>query len=375
MTNATLVVKPGLSLSMYNHLVQPKLEINSPGGRYEQEADAMAYSVMRTSSTNAAVKPATGLIGRSVQRKCTECEEEEKKKLMRKTEGTGYGINASPALVSSINASKGGGSPLPQETRDFMENAFSRDFSRVRVHADSVASEMSKGIGAKAFTTGNDIYFKSGQYNTESAEGKKLLAHELTHVVQQENSGYRISKNEDDSVDGSNTQILSASENTISDFDQGDNSQQVTVDQAQQASSCPINAIFLSTVAGQEKANCRVPQGKQGVSTLARFRLQGTSPGQNVTVSEQFAPMEDPYSIFSKLVPNTYQPANGIFDDCYLLASDNSLPPDFRLKVLQNHLVNGNIISKNEILYTVNGVRFCNHSRNRNDCGFSNRCK
>ncbi|MBK6730899.1 MAG: DUF4157 domain-containing protein [Bacteroidetes bacterium] len=66
-----------------------------------------------------------------------------------------------------------------------MENAFSTDFSAVKIHTDVQASEMSKGINAKAFTYGNDIYFGEGQYNVDSGEGKHLLAHELTHTLQQ----------------------------------------------------------------------------------------------------------------------------------------------------------------------------------------------
>lgn len=69
-----------------------------------------------------------------------------------------------------------------------MENAFSADFSRVRVHTDSKASEMSRGINAKAFTNGSDIFFSSGAYSPSSNDGNRLLAHELTHVVQQSNN-------------------------------------------------------------------------------------------------------------------------------------------------------------------------------------------
>ncbi len=194
MANASLVSKPGLQIGMYKHFVQPKLEINTPGDMYEQEADAMGDSVMRSPSTHTPVKPITGLIGNSVQRKCAHCEEDDKKKVMRKTEGPGYGTQASPALVSTIGASKGTGSPLPMATRNFMENAFSTDFSRVRVHTDSKASEMSKDIYAKAFTTGSDIYFKDGEYQPDTHEGRHLLAHELTHVIQQGTDGPLIQR-------------------------------------------------------------------------------------------------------------------------------------------------------------------------------------
>ena len=167
-------------------VVQPKLTINEPGDIYEQEADAMADKIMRMSS-NEAVKPVTGLIGISLQRKCAHCEEEEKRRkpVMRKTESGYGGMLASSSLVSSLNASKGGGSLLPQGTRSFMENAFSTDFSSVRIHTDGQASEMSKEINAKAFTYGTDIYFDYGQYSSNTEDGKKLLAHELTHTLQQ----------------------------------------------------------------------------------------------------------------------------------------------------------------------------------------------
>lgn len=152
-----------------------------------------------------------------VQRKCSNCEKEEKERvqrqekepeeepvqrqpekeedkppvqmmpLMRKSAGGGY--TATPALSSRLSASTGGGSVLPAPTRAHMESAFGADFSRVRIHADRDAAEMNAGINARAFTYGSDIYFNSGQYAPESGEGQRLLAHELTHVVQQGGGG------------------------------------------------------------------------------------------------------------------------------------------------------------------------------------------
>lgn len=165
-------------------LVQPKLRINKSGDVYEQEADSVADKVMRITDGQSTDKTITGLIGASVQRKCAECEGEEKNKtLMRKSEGDGY--SASPSLVSRLSGSKGGGFPLPEPTRNFMENAFSCDFSNVRVHADGEAADMSSRISAKAFALGRDIYFNSGEYKPKTRQGKHLIAHELTHVVQQ----------------------------------------------------------------------------------------------------------------------------------------------------------------------------------------------
>lgn len=178
--------------------IQPKLMVNAPGDRYEQEADTLAERVMSMpESKPQPLRPtATGLIARSIQRKCASCEAEEEKKkksslLMRKTESGGGGFAAPPALASQLNATKGGGSPLPEGTQSFMENAFSVDFSGVRVHTDGQAAEMSQILQAKAFTHGKDIYFNRGQYRPEVSQGRRLLSHELTHVVQQsEGSGY-----------------------------------------------------------------------------------------------------------------------------------------------------------------------------------------
>jgi hypothetical protein len=167
--------------------VQPKLAINAPGDRYEQEADAMADRVMRSPDQPGSLRMGSGQSGSSIQRKCAACqEEEEKQPLMRKAIGSG-GLEASPGLVSQLGNTKGAGTPLPAGTRNFMESAFSTDFSRVRIHADGQAAAMSRGIQAKAFTQGSDIYFNEGQYSPHTQEGQRLLAHELTHTVQQNN--------------------------------------------------------------------------------------------------------------------------------------------------------------------------------------------
>ncbi len=88
-------------------------------------------------------------------------------------------------LSNQLQTSKGGGSPLPDNTRSFMESRIGADFSSVRVHTGEQATAMSNQIGAQAFTHGSDIYFNENKYNPESSQGKHLLAHELTHTVQQ----------------------------------------------------------------------------------------------------------------------------------------------------------------------------------------------
>jgi len=90
-----------------------------------------------------------------------------------------------PDLQSRLNTSKGGGSSLSPDTESSMGSAFGADFSNVRVHTNSESVQMNQELNAQAFTHGSDIYFNEGKYDTNSNSGKHLLAHELTHTVQQ----------------------------------------------------------------------------------------------------------------------------------------------------------------------------------------------
>ncbi|HLO85888.1 MAG TPA: DUF4157 domain-containing protein, partial [Nostocaceae cyanobacterium] len=102
---------------------------------------------------------------------------------------------ATPAtanLEESINSAKGSGQELAPNVRKSMEGAFGADFSSVKVHTDSKSHELNQSIQARAFTTGQDIFFRQGEYNPDSHSGQHLLAHELTHVVQQ--NGSKVSK-------------------------------------------------------------------------------------------------------------------------------------------------------------------------------------
>jgi hypothetical protein len=110
----------------------------------------------------------------------------EEKEEVAQAKTTGGAVPGSTASVEgSLSATKGQGSPLPDATRSDMEAGFGVDFGNVRIHTGSNAVNMSKDLHAQAFTHGNDIYFNDGKFNPASTEGKILLAHELTHTVQQ----------------------------------------------------------------------------------------------------------------------------------------------------------------------------------------------
>lgn len=130
-----------------------------------------------------------------LQRKCAcggtpgpsgECEECRKKKLQRKASEPAAGSLEIPAIVHDVLRSPG--MPLDAETRTFMGTRFGQDFSQVRIHADARSAESAASVNSLAYTVGRDVVFGSGQYTPTTLAGQKLLAHELTHVVQQRNA-------------------------------------------------------------------------------------------------------------------------------------------------------------------------------------------
>jgi hypothetical protein len=185
--------------------IQPKLQVNKPGDRFEKEANTIADRVMRAHSNQDSARPVNPalknrqvrtLTSRSippvisrltaetdtqVSRKCKHCEHEEK--IQRKA--TNSTAEKAVDVSAELKNSKAGGNSLPAPVNAFMSRSIGADFSRVRVHTDARAAAMSRALNAHAFTNGSDVYFNTGMYDPESPAGKHLLAHELTHVVQQ----------------------------------------------------------------------------------------------------------------------------------------------------------------------------------------------
>ena len=167
---------------------QPKLTINNPNDKYEREADAMADKVMRMEQPQVRLKP---LPISSIQRKCEHCEEEEK---MQRKEMNGEETTADSNLENYVGGLSSSGQPLPNEVRNFYEPRFGYDFRNVKVHTDTVAGKSAQSINALAYTSGNNIVFNDGQYSPNTDSGKRLIGHELTHVVQQQQGLRTISR-------------------------------------------------------------------------------------------------------------------------------------------------------------------------------------
>ncbi|ACC79829.1 DUF4157 domain-containing protein [Nostoc punctiforme] len=228
---------------------QAKLSISQPGDIYEQEADSVAQQVMQrmaqpvnrqpiqreilSEEEELQMKPLASSITPLVQREALlEDEEEElqmkpvdnstlqrealpedeeelqmksldsstlqrealpedeeelqmKPMVQRQAEA---GMAAAPDLEASISQARGGGQAIADNIREPMEQAFGADFSGVKVHTDGKSDQLNQSIQARAFTTGQDVFFRQGEYNPGSRGGQELLAHELTHVVQQNNN-------------------------------------------------------------------------------------------------------------------------------------------------------------------------------------------
>jgi hypothetical protein len=185
---------------MADQVVQAKLTVGQPDDMYEREADSVADQVIQRMAIAtpiqgpvAPVKVQRKPIFESnnpeyLQRKCAACEQKEE--LLQKKGGP----SAAPASVETqLQSSKGSGSPLPAKVSEQMGDAMGADFSDIRIHTDSRAVQMNKELHAQAFTHGNHIYFNSGKYNTAHSGGQHLLAHELTHTIQQGAAG-KVSK-------------------------------------------------------------------------------------------------------------------------------------------------------------------------------------
>jgi Domain of unknown function (DUF4157) len=165
------------------------LKISHTGDKYEQEADKVADQVIRMSSSYSTSSPVKNKEER-IDRKCAACEmteqeEEEKMAISRKLSSATNTETADKVTSGVNNIRSGSGSLLDPSTREFMEFHFTYEFSKVRIHTGERAARSACSLSAIAYTIGNDIVFGEEQYHPNTTEGRRLLAHELVHVIQQ----------------------------------------------------------------------------------------------------------------------------------------------------------------------------------------------
>jgi hypothetical protein len=178
------VVKGGECAQCRKKRLQTKLTVNQPGDRFEQEADRMAeFVVGRGNRVPMLSNYSLGALRREEPKK------KEEETVQRKASSKGE-ISSVPAIVDDVLQSSG--EPLAADTRRFFEKRFGYDFSRVRVHTDTRAAASVQAVNAQAYTVGHNVVFGAGHYSPASAEGQKLIAHELAHVLQQNGSAKAI---------------------------------------------------------------------------------------------------------------------------------------------------------------------------------------
>jgi hypothetical protein len=188
--------------------IQTKLSVGPADDQYEREADQVANQVMtmpdkvqRQGEEEEEIQTKRDYLQRQgeeeeeeiqtkrdyLQRQGEEEEEEvqTKRDYLQRAGDLSGSFEVGGEMEDAIRSQKGGGQPLPDATRDFFESRFGRDFSGVRVHDSGSADALSRSLQSRAFTTGTDIFFRQGTYNPANSTGRELLAHELTHVIQQ----------------------------------------------------------------------------------------------------------------------------------------------------------------------------------------------
>ena len=173
-------------------VIQAKLRVAAPNDKYEQEANRVADQIMRMPWGPIAPPPTKAT--QSVQRLCAECasgsslcpECAEEEETINAKARPGQAARADLDLTARLQAIRGGGQPLPARERSYFEAWFGRDFSATRIHTDQAAADVAAQLSARAFTLKRDIVFGAGEYpHRQGRDSLHLLAHELTHVVQQ----------------------------------------------------------------------------------------------------------------------------------------------------------------------------------------------
>jgi hypothetical protein len=161
----------GVERLLRSRMIQGKLKVNEPGDIYEQEADRIADQVLAA--------PTDATVGGAPPR------------IQRFTEQPTGQMDAAPASVYKALASPG--RPLEPALQQDMEQRFGYDFSKARVHSGAAAEQSARDVKADAYTVGHDIVFGAGRFAPATQQGRRLIAHELTHVVQQSGSdGIRV---------------------------------------------------------------------------------------------------------------------------------------------------------------------------------------
>lgn len=276
-------VAAGPSFSFGKLPIQPKLRVGAVNDPLEHEAERVADQVMRMRN------PGPSITGASPQisRKCAACEErDEDAEKLQMTPAAVFRPQTCepPAIVQNVLQSHG--HPLDSPTRAYFEPRFGHDFSGIRVHTDGLAAKSAVSIGASAYTAGSNIAFAAGRYSPATPAGRRLLAHELTHTIQQRAvpgsgraSNKQLVQRDDDGSNAANPdQVLPADDPYCLHMRPGEGSEhcEFTPKQHQTLSLVRYAALSLTS-----QALMNLSRGDPYMTTLARQVFHALDPDMN----------------------------------------------------------------------------------------------
>jgi outer membrane protein OmpA-like peptidoglycan-associated protein len=224
--------------------IQTKLAISAPGDQFEQEADRVADQIVQTKSAPCACGGG-----------CAGCQKKREPLVQRKL-GAGAGMGQSTA--SDFTSRLGAGQALDPASRAFFEPRLGQELGGVRVHTGAAADAAASSVSARAFTLGRDLVFAAGEYSPATNEGRRLLAHELVHWVQQGGRSDRIQRSLKVDTTASDDKTTAISQMTpllnklCPDFDVNAKSGDVT---AKTKTDC-AGGDFGKIAAGSQKLGC-----------------------------------------------------------------------------------------------------------------------
>jgi hypothetical protein len=272
------------------------LKINKPHDLYEQEAERVANQVLsipdqttqgisyeRKKKDEDRALPQISKTSPRIQRWLLETYDEYE--IQQELERLGILPTIAAEIAAAVHALHGSGQPLPESLRMFFEARFGVDLSRVRLHTGNAAAELVKMVNAKAFTLGQDILFGAGAFSPDTSEGTMLLAHELTHTIQQDGKSTQpLIKNQPSGLEKADTRSVPATENLTN---------------VSQASSLPPAAntqpkeVSDAAEKTSNDAEEQLPDKDAVTAQSSTQETEGEVPGESTSAKAPASPKED----------------------------------------------------------------------------------
>jgi len=264
--------------------VQAKLAVGAVHDPAEAEADRIADQVLRNLAATPAA-PSGGGVARAVRRKVADG--------TPASSAPGHGLGGGdvlPETEARIERARGGGQELDPTTRARMEAAFGADLSGVRIHTGGEAASLSRDLNARAFTTGDDVFFGAGEYQPGTAAGDRVLAHELTHTIQQGGGARRVSRLALRGTDWAATQTFTVSSggaNGVGFVDDGSGKLAVKSGEDFPEETTIASNVMNQAVGGETQAPKKKGKKQDGAWSLASPEARALDGGEEAVLKKR----------------------------------------------------------------------------------------